>query len=98
MQLKTAQDISGIYSSGQVAGRFLSEVAGLIKPGVSTKELDDFAADFISKQGGKPAFKGYRGFPANVCTSINNQVVHGIPGERTLKDGDLLSLDVGVEL
>lgn len=67
-----------------------------IRPGVSTQELNRLAEEFIRRQGGQPAFKGYRGFPASICTSINDEVVHGIPSRRRLAEGDIISIDVGV--
>ena len=69
-----------------------------MEPGVTTKELDDVAEDYIRSQGGVPTFKGYRGFPASICASPNSMVVHGIPGSYRLDEGDLLSIDVGVTL
>jgi methionyl aminopeptidase len=74
----------------------LRHVATFVKPGVTTKELDAIAEEFIVSRGGKPSFKGYHGFPATLCISINEQCVHGIPGSRTLKEGDIVSLDGGV--
>jgi methionyl aminopeptidase len=71
----------------------------IVRPGVSTKELDEFAEEFTEKHNARPAFKGYRGYPGSVCTSINQEVVHGIPSSsRKVRDGDILSLDFGVEL
>jgi methionyl aminopeptidase len=67
----------------------------MAKPGVTTKALDSFAEDYIIKAGAKPAFKGYMGYPATICASINEVVVHGIPSERTLKDGDIIGIDMG---
>lgn len=98
VKLKSAADIAGIYRSGQIAGRMLDEIAQLIQPGVSTAELDAFGAEFIRKHGGTPAFLGYNGFPGNLCISLNDQIVHGIPGERRISPGDLVSIDVGVVL
>src|SRR5262245_30678732 len=69
-----------------------------VRPGVSTSELDRMAEEFIRGQGGRPSFKGYRGFPASICASVNDEVVHGIPGPRTLEEGDIVGIDVGVEL
>ena len=69
----------------------------MCRPGVTTAELDDAAEKFIRSQGGEPAFKGYRGFPASICASPNSMVVHGIPGDYELRRGDMLSIDVGVE-
>jgi methionyl aminopeptidase len=83
------------------AGRIVAETLGLIekaiKPGLSTIELDRMVDGYIKKRDGRPAFKGYRGFPASVCISINEGVVHGIPGSRSLRLGDIVSVDVGVE-
>ena len=84
------------------AGRIVVETLGLlgdhVRPGVTTAELDSLAEEFISSQGGFPTFKGYRGYPASICTSPNDMVVHGIPGPYALADGDILSVDVGVTL
>jgi methionyl aminopeptidase len=81
------------------AGKIVAEVLALLtsglKPGVRTKELDIIAEREIKKLGGMPSFKGYRGYPASVCFSINDEIVHGIPGERILKEGDIVSLDLG---
>jgi len=83
------------------AGRIVAEVLALMRevarPGVTTVELDRAAAELIQRRGGRPTFKGYHGYPANICTMINHELVHGIPSsQRRLKDGDILSLDVGV--
>jgi methionyl aminopeptidase len=80
-----------------VAGAF-AELAPLIAPGITTRELDAVAEKYIRQQGAKPAFKGLYGFPASICTSINDQVVHGIPGLRKLKKGDIISIDIGAEI
>jgi len=84
------------------AGRVVAETLALLgesmRPGVTTKELDAIAEDFIRSQGGVPTFKGYHGFPASICTSPNSMVVHGIPGGYRIEEGDLLSVDVGVTL
>jgi methionyl aminopeptidase len=69
-----------------------------VAPGITTKELDRIAYKEITRQGAKPTFKGYRGFPASICTSVNEQIVHGIPGRRVLKEGDIIKLDVGATL
>jgi len=98
VRLKTAHDLRGIYASGQLAGRFLQEVRGSIRPGVSTADLDALARDFMAKNGARAAFLGYKGYPGSICVSVNEQVVHGIPGDRRLAAGDLVSVDVGVEL
>ncbi|GIT70073.1 MAG: hypothetical protein Ct9H300mP27_11770 [Chloroflexota bacterium] len=69
-----------------------------MEPGISTKELDAIAYKEITRLGAKPAFKGYRGFPASICASVNEEIVHGIPGKRVLKDGDIIKMDVGATI
>ena len=86
-----------IRESARIVGRCLRMLAKEVRPGVSTLELDRMAEEFIRAEGGEPAFKGYRGFPASICASVNEEVVHGIPSaKRILKDGDVVSLDIGV--
>ena len=86
-----------IRESARIVGRCLRMLAKEVRPGVSTLELDRMAEEFIRAEGGEPAFKGYRGFPASICSSVNEEVVHGIPSaKRILKDGDVVSLDIGV--
>lgn len=84
--------------SGALLARITDKLRARIKAGISTEEIDKFAEDLILSQGAIPAFKGYRGFPASVCASFNEEVVHGIPSGRRLKDGDLLKLDIGLSL
>lgn len=96
--LKTEEEIQLIKESSLLVGKTLAEVAKHIKPGITTIELDEVAEQFIRDHGAKPGFKGYRGFPATLCISVNEQVVHGIPGNRRLKDGDIASIDCGVLL
>lgn len=84
--------------AGRIVAGVLQELAKAIKPGVTTGELNRLAEDFILARGARPAFKGLYGFPASICTSVNEQVVHGIPGPRELLNGDIVSIDVGVEL
>ena len=94
--LKSLQEIEKIRKAGLVVADVLRELRQLIKPGVSTVELDTFAEKIIYAAGAKPAFKGYRGYPRTLCTSVNEQVIHGIPSKDViLKAGDLLSIDVG---
>jgi methionyl aminopeptidase len=95
---KSKAEIETMGRAGEVVARTLSLLGELVKPGVTTGELDQAAEDHIRSEGGVPTFKGYRGFPASICTSPNSMVVHGIPGSYRLKDGDLLSVDVGVTL
>jgi hypothetical protein len=94
--LKSLQEIEKIRKAGLVVADVLREIRQLVRPGISTLSLDEFAEQFIRAAGAKPAFKGYRGYPRTVCTSVNEQVIHGIPSkEVVLKTGDLLSIDVG---
>ena len=81
--------------AGHIVGHVLDVLRSRIKPGMKTQELDDIAAAELVKLGAKASFKGYRGFPASLCVSINDEVVHGIPGQRVVKDGDIVSLDFG---
>lgn len=94
--LKSAEDAEVIKANGQILGKCHAEVAKLIKPGVTTKKLDKLAEEYIRDNGGKPSFKGYGGFPASLCISLNEVVVHGFPNDRPLKEGDVLSIDCGV--
>ncbi len=96
--LKSDEEIEGIEKSCKVVAYVLSKLKGYIRPGITTKELDEIAEEEIRKKGANPSFKGYRGFPATLCVSINNEVVHGIPGKRVLKEGDIVSLDIGADI
>ena len=95
---KTAEEIDRIAASGQVLARCHRLLRSKARPGVTTAELDEAAERFIRSQGAEPAFKGYRGFPGSICASPNSMVVHGIPGEYALQRGDVLSVDIGVDL
>ena len=92
---KTEEEIEIQRQSSLLVGKTLAEVAKLIRPGVTTRELDQIAETFIRDHGAVPGFKGYGGFPASLCISVNDEVVHGIPGDRILKDGDIASIDCG---
>jgi methionyl aminopeptidase len=96
--LKTPEEIEKIAASGRVLAKTHRLLRGKARPGVTTAELDEAAERFIRSQGGEPVFKGYKGFPGSICASPNSMVVHGIPGSYRLKRGDVLSVDVGVEL
>lgn len=96
--LKTDQEIELIKQSGLVLGKAHAEVAKWIKPGVATKQLDTIAEQYIRDNKGVPSFKGYNDFPASLCMSVNETVVHGIPGSYELRDGDIVSIDCGVKL
>jgi len=95
---KTPDEIDKMAAAGAILVRTLALVETKIRPGVTTAELDAAAERFIRSQGAEPAFKGYRGYPATLCASVNEQVVHGIPGNRALAEGDIISLDMGVKL
>ncbi len=96
IELKTEREIQIIRNNGKILAKTLKLVGEGIHSGIKTKELDRLAEDFIKKQGAYPAFKGYRGFPNSICVSINEEVVHGIPGERIIQEGEIVSVDVGV--
>ncbi len=85
-------------AAGRVVGGVLRELAGRVKPGVTTRELDAFAEGYIRDLGATPAFLGYNGYPASICASVNEQVVHGIPSQRVLVEGDIIGVDVGAVL
>ena len=93
---KTREEIELIRISSLLVGKTLAEVAKEIKPGVTTLQLDKIAEEFIQDNGATPSFKGYGGFPSSLCTSVNEAVVHGIPNNIPLKDGDIVSVDCGV--
>ena len=94
--LKNERDLDAMRPAGVVAGTVLDEVAAFVKPGVTTKEIDLYAASRIKHHGGKSAFLGYRKYPCQICISVNEQVVHGLAGSRRVEFGDIVSLDVGV--
>ena len=95
---KSGREIEQMARAGVVVARTLELLGEHVRPGVTTGELDRVADEFIRSEGGVPTFKGYRGYPASICTSPNDMVVHGIPGPYRLDDGDILSVDVGVTL
>jgi methionyl aminopeptidase len=95
---KSPQEIETMARAGRVVAETLALLEEQIQPGITTGELDAIAEEFIRSHGGEPTFKGYRGYPAATCMSPNDMVVHGIPGKVSLRDGDILSVDVGVTL
>ena len=98
IQIHDLDEMERIGESARIVGRCLLMLSREVRPGVSTLELDRLAEAFIRDAGGEPAFKGYRGFPASICSSINEEVVHGIPSaKRILREGDIISLDIGVK-
>lgn len=96
--LKSDREIAFMREAGRIVALAIAELKKTVAPGISTKELDAIAEKLIRKCGANPAFKGYNGFPASICASINEEVVHGIPGLRKLKNGDIISIDVGAEI
>ncbi len=96
-ELKNSTEIEYIRQACRIAGKLLVYLKEIVKPGVDTKLLDQKAEEYILKRGAVPAFKHYNGFPSSICTSVNEEVIHGIPGKYRLKEGDILSIDVGVK-
>ena len=94
--IKSPREIEQLKKSNTMVAEVFEKLKAMIVPGITTKELDQVAEEYILSKGAQPAFKGYRGFPATLCISINEEVVHGIPSQRRLKEGDIVSLDVGV--
>ncbi|MBI2264350.1 MAG: type I methionyl aminopeptidase [Armatimonadetes bacterium] len=94
--LKSEKEIEKIRECGRIVARVLDYLSSLAQPGITTDDLDEAADRFIREHGGSPSFKGYKGFPKSICTSIDDEVVHGVPRKRKLREGEILSLDVGV--
>jgi methionyl aminopeptidase len=94
--LKSEDEIKRMAESCRIVAEVLEGIKKIVAPGITTKELDGFSESYIHSQKAVPAFKGYRGYPASMCTSVNEQVVHGIPSSIKLKEGDVISLDIGV--
>lgn len=92
---KTPREIDIMREAGRIVALTHQELKKHIKPGITTKKLDQIAEDFIRKHDAIPSFKGYNGFKGSICTSVNEELVHGIPGNRVLKDGDIISIDIG---
>ena len=95
ISIKTPREIELLRIAGEITGSTHNYLKQFIKPGITTKELDKLAEDYIVSKGATPSFKGYGGFPGSICTSINEEVVHGIPSNRKLKNGDIISIDIG---
>lgn len=93
---KSEKEMDAIRTSSQIVAQVLADMRGLIEPGVTTKDLDAFAEKRAIEMDAIPAFKGYRGYPASLCTSVNEEIIHGIPSSRKLQEGDIISLDFGV--
>jgi methionyl aminopeptidase len=95
--LKSPAEVQEMRRPGEIVGGAHRKVREALKAGITTREVDDIVETFIRDEGGKPAFKGYRGFPASICISVNEEVVHGIPGSRILEEGDIVGVDIGVQ-
>jgi methionyl aminopeptidase len=95
IEIKTPEQIAGMRRAGLVVGRTLELMRASVRAGISTGELDAIAEDHIRSSGATPSFKGYHGFPGSICASVNDEVVHGIPGGRVLAEGDVVSIDCG---
>ena len=93
--IKNKRELEIMRQAGLIVADTLERLAGLVKPGVTTAALDRFAEDYLAQRGAKASFKGYNGFPASICASVNEEVVHGIPGKRRLKEGDIVGIDLG---
>jgi len=93
--LKTAEQIAKMREAGKIVAAMLAATRDAVKPGVTTAELDRIAADVLTRSGATSSFLGYYGYPATICTSVNEQIVHGIPGKRKLKEGDIIGIDAG---
>jgi methionyl aminopeptidase len=97
--LKSERDLERMRAAGRVVADALYELSRRVQPGVTTHELDDFAYQFVRRRGAQPSFKGYRGYPATLCVSVNEEVVHGIPNRRrVLREGDIVGIDLGAKL
>ena len=96
--IKSTKELEYMALAGGIVGSALTLLKKSVEPGITTKELDAIAYKEITSLGAKPTFKGYRGFPASICASVNEEIVHGIPGKRVLKDGDIIKMDVGATI
>jgi methionyl aminopeptidase len=95
--LKSASEVRDMRRPGAIVGGAHRRVREAVRPGITTREVDHLVEAYIRHEGGKPAFKGYKGFPASICISVNQEVVHGIPGDRVLREGDIVGVDIGVQ-
>ncbi|MCM8795090.1 MAG: type I methionyl aminopeptidase [Candidatus Omnitrophica bacterium] len=94
--LKSERDLAMMRQAGRIIAKIMQKIARFIREGISTEEINRLAEELVYKENALPAFKGYKGFPTVICTSVNEEIVHGIPDKRLLKDGDILSLDLGI--
>ena len=95
--IKSPDEIKVMREAGRIVAKVLKTLASEVSPGVKTRDLDSVCARELAKYGAESSFRNYRGYPANICTSINDEVVHGIPGDRPLREGDIVSIDVGAK-
>jgi methionyl aminopeptidase len=95
IELKSEKEIATMRQAGKIVAEVLKILAEQIKPGMKTKEMDAIAVKELKRMGGESSFKGYHGYPATICVSVNDEIVHGIPGDKVLKEGDIVSLDFG---
>ena len=93
--IKSSEEVAAMRQAGKIVASVLQRLKEEVRPGIKTRQLDSVAVDELKRHGAKASFKGYRGFPAHLCVSVNDEIVHGIPGERQLNDGDIVSLDFG---
>ncbi len=98
IRLKNERQLQGVRESCKLLSALFKELIPMVGPGVRTRELDSFTRGFIERNGGKPAFLKYQGYPASLCVAVNEEVIHGIPGDRTLAEGDIIGLDCGIDL
>ncbi len=98
IRIKNQEQVKGIRKSCALLGETFGALKGLVTQGITARQIDQFARQFIEERGGRPAFLGYGGFPGAVCTSVNEQVIHGIPGDRALAAGDIVGCDIGIDL
>ena len=96
--IKSPQELDSMRRAGAVVGAVIDLLKASVEPGMTTKDLDKIAFKEITRRGAKPTFMGYRGFPASICTSVNEEIVHGIPGKRVLREGDIVKIDVGATI
>lgn len=96
ISIKTTEELTTLREAGKILASIIKEIKCSLKSGIKTRDIDRKAEELINAKGVKPAFKGYRGFPGCICLSVNEEIVHGIPGERVLREGDIVSLDVGI--
>ena len=96
--IKSPQELKAMAKAGAIVGSALTLLTRSVEPGMTTRDLDNIAYKEITRCGANPTYKGYRGFPASICASVNEEIVHGIPGKRILREGDIIKMDVGATI